>query len=156
MRQLLIVCTANQCRSPMAEGLVRLRLAASDHAAAVAVASAGTWATDGLPATPHAVATLAARGGDISGHRSREINGALIDEADLVLVMTASHREAILAEFAAARGKILLMSELAGGRWDIDDPVGQPLAAYAATADELDGLIAAGWARLLAEAAEHA
>jgi protein-tyrosine-phosphatase len=140
----------------MAEGLVRLRLAATGAASQVVVSSAGTWATNGQPATPNAVTTLRERGGDISGHRSRDVTLDMVAEADLVLVMTSGHLEAITAEFPAARDKTILLSQLAGGRWDIDDPVGQPLAAYRATADELDRLIAAGWARLVAQAAEHA
>lgn len=140
----------------MAEGLLRLRLAATGGDSGVVVSSAGTWAVDGQPATPHAVTTLAERGGDIANHRSREVTLEMVTAADLVLVMTSGHLEAIRAEFPVARDKTLLMSQLAGGRWDVEDPVGQPLAAYRATADELERLIAAGWAQLLAQAGQHA
>ena len=151
MRRILVVCTANQCRSPMAEGLLRARLSAAGRDADVAVASAGTWAAAGRPATDHALATLSERGIDLAEHRSREVTSMDVAAADLVLVMTDSHRAALLTEFPAARGKILLFSQLAGGGWDVADPIGQPIDAYRATADELDRLIDAGWARILGQ-----
>jgi protein-tyrosine-phosphatase len=152
-RHVLIVCTANQCRSPMAEGLLRLRLARCEPAPRLAVASAGTWAQADRPATENAIRTLAERGYDLTGHRSREVTAQALVEADLVLVMTADHQAALEAEFPAARGKTLRMSELGGGGWDVADPVGEPLAAYRATAEELDRLIGLGWARILGEVA---
>jgi len=149
VRHVLVVCTANQCRSPMAEGLIRARLAAEGRQDRVSVASAGTWADDARSATPNAVATMAERGIDIADHRSSEIDAAQLDSADLVLVMTGGHREAIAAEFPDARDKTRLLSSLAGREWDIADPVGGSLDDYRATADELLRLIDAGWAEIV-------
>ncbi len=144
-RRVLVVCTANQCRSPMAEGLIRARLEAGGLADRVQVGSAGTWARDGVPATPHAVRVMQTRGVDIGGHRSREISEAVVGGADLILVMTEGHDQAISTEFPAARPRLMLFSALAGGKWDIADPVGGPLEEYEATARELARLIDAGW-----------
>ncbi len=151
-RRILVVCTANQCRSPMAEGLIRAGLEARGLGDRVVVASSGTWARDGYPATPYAVATLAERGIDIGGHVSRALDPLRVATADLVLVMTESHRQALVAEFPSARGKVMRMSELAGGAWDVADPIGGPLEDYRATANELARLIEAGWGIIVGDA----
>lgn len=147
-RTVLVVCTANQCRSAMAEGLIRARLD-RDGAAEVHVESAGTWAQAGVPATDDAVLVMAERGIDITAHRAREVGPGMLAAADLVLVMTAGHREAILAEDRSIRTPLHLFSELSGARYDILDPVGQGVQAYRSTADELETLIDAGWPLIL-------
>ena len=84
--RILFVCTGNICRSPMAEGMMKVLLPpASD--CRITVCSAGTHAADGLPAEPGAVRAAREYGADIGGHRSRVIDGSLIARADLILVM---------------------------------------------------------------------
>lgn len=136
----------------MAEGLIRSRLLAEGRADEVLVSSAGTWAAPGEPPVSESVQALAELGIDIAAHRSREVSPEDMS-ADLVLVMTDSHRLALAAEFPAARERVLLVSELAGGAWDIADPVGQPLPAHQATASELARLLDAGWRRIVGELA---
>lgn len=148
VRRVLVVCTANQCRSPMAEGLIRQRVVAAASDGQVLVASAGTWAQDGLPATPKAVAVMAEQGIDIGPHRSREVTAGMLAQADLILVMTRGHAESLAAEFPEAAERILLFSALGGGAHDIADPVGLPAADYRRTATELAGLIERGWSRI--------
>ena len=88
----LLLCTANQCRSPMAEVLLRHHLEAAGVDAAVS--SAGLY-PGGSPATGHGVAAMADRGLDLSGHRSRQVDSSLLLLADLVIGMTREHvREA--------------------------------------------------------------
>jgi len=84
--RLLFVCTGNICRSPMAEGLMKVLLppAPGRH---ITVCSAGTQAVDGLPAETGAVRAVREHGADIAGHRSRAIDGSLIASANLILVM---------------------------------------------------------------------
>jgi protein-tyrosine-phosphatase len=137
----------------MAAGLIRARLAAEGRDGRVVVTSAGTWAQPDLPPLAESVQAVADYGVDIADCRSREVTAEDMAAADLVLAMTESHRMALLAEFPAARGRVLLVSELAGGSWDIADPVGQPLAAHQATAGELARLIDIGWGRILGEVA---
>ncbi len=134
----------------MAEGILLQRLARSGECG-VYVESAGTWAQAGVPATNDAVTVMAVRGIDITAHRSREVSAAMIDAADLVLVMTTGHLEALAAERSAVDEKLRLFSELGGTRYDILDPVGQGVATYRATADELDRLIDAGWAMIVGD-----
>ncbi len=146
---ILVVCTANVCRSPMAAGLLRHRLQAAGLDGAYEVRSVGTWAVTGAPASSHAEQVMARRGIDISHHRAREVTAADILEANLILVMTEVHREALLAEFPAARGKTYLLSEMVGKRYDIADPYGSNLANYEYCAEEMSSIIDAGFERIL-------
>jgi protein-tyrosine-phosphatase len=149
MRHILVVCTANQCRSPIAEGLIRDRLERAGIADAIMVTSAGTWAQADRPASPHAITAMGERGVDLTRHRSREVDVEMIGGADLVLAMTESHRQALATEFRDAADRIRLFSSLGGGGWDIADPVGGSLDDYRATADELARLVDSGWAVLV-------
>ncbi|MBI3763715.1 MAG: low molecular weight protein arginine phosphatase [Chloroflexi bacterium] len=152
MPAVLFVCTANVCRSPMAAALFSAQLAR--RAAGVAaeewtISSAGTWAVDGFPATAHALEAVAAKGIDLAPHRSRLLNEASLDAADLVLVMTRSHREAILAECPSAAGKVYLLSQMVGQTFDVRDPYGESRMEYEYCADHLQGLIEQGFERIL-------
>jgi protein-tyrosine-phosphatase len=129
----------------MAEALIRDRLERVGLADRISVSSAGTWAQPDRPASSHAVTTMAERGVDLSRHRSREVDAELIGASDLVLAMTESHRQAMVTEFRDAVERIRLFSSLAGGGWDVADPVGGTLDDYRATADELARLLDAGW-----------
>lgn len=136
----------------MAEGLIRARLEGEGLAEAVEVSSAGTWAISGRPATPTARQAMSELGIDLSAHRSRELETGLLGAADLILVMTEAHREAIAVEFPDSAPKLRLMSSLEGGGWDVLDPVGQPIDRYRATRDELARLIDRGWAAIVGNA----
>ena len=150
MAHILMVCTGNICRSPSAEALLRHRLAQAGlddwH-----VASAGTWGLKGHAASQHAVAVLAERGIDLTGHRARKITRAMVEWAGLVLVMTQAHAEALRLDFPDQADKIYLLSEMKDGRrYDIQDPYGGPREAYRVCIDELTDLIDGGFARIRA------
>jgi protein-tyrosine phosphatase len=94
--EILFVCTANICRSPMAEALLRARLAARGIAAGVA--SAGLL-QDGREVAPEVVALMAERGLDVAGRTSRHVEPADVEASDLVLGMQRLHvREIVLAQ----------------------------------------------------------
>lgn len=128
----------------MAEAIVRDRALANGHQT-LEVRSAGTWAVTGQPPTPHATTALAEIGLSLPAFQSELVDEAHMRAADLVLAMTAGHVEALAAEFPWAAGILCQMSSLAGGRWDIADPVGGSLSDYRATRDELARLIDEGW-----------
>lgn len=129
----------------MAEGLIRARLEREGLAGEIEVLSAGTWASEGIPPTDHAIAAMQERGIDISDQESVEVDAELIRRAELILVMTEGHLIGIRTDFPEADAKIRLMSSLAGGSWDVADPVGGSLDDYLVTADELERLVDAGW-----------
>lgn len=86
---LLVVCTANICRSPMGE--VLLQRAADARGAAAVVGSAGVRGIVGAPASDGSVHQMKRRKIDLSGHIARQLDRRMLDEADLVLTMEAAH-----------------------------------------------------------------
>jgi protein-tyrosine-phosphatase len=144
MYSVLFVCTANQCRSPMAEGLWRSIVAARYPDDEWEIASAGTWAVKGLRAMPLAVQTLQEHGLDGRGHRSQPVDAGLLHAYRLILVMTRNHKEALQIEFPRARDRVFLLSEMVGQVYDIDDPVVGGPADYRRTAAQLRDLLEAG------------
>src|SRR3990172_2925307 len=97
MARVLVVCTGNVCRSPIAEGLLRAALEAKLGDQAPSVASAGTMGWVGSGADPASVEAGAERGVDISAHRARELRSDEVLAADLVLAMARDHEDALAA-----------------------------------------------------------
>ncbi len=152
MPHILFVCTANICRSPVAEALFR-DLAQRQGLSGWTASSAGTWALESRGAAELSQALMAERGLDLSRHRARMVDKAMIAAADVVLCMEAGHAEALRAEFPRYGRKIHLMSELAGRRYSIPDPYGGPRAGYERMVEDLEGLLVPGLDRLVALAA---
>ena len=83
-----MLCTANVCRSVMAEALLSAELAARGVPAAVS--SAGIVA-EGQPPPAEVLAVMTARGCDVTRHRSRLVVREDLARADLVLGMAREH-----------------------------------------------------------------
>ena len=83
----LMVCTANICRSPLAEAALRRRLQDAGLAQRVRVASAGIHAEHGQAADPRAIAAAERRGCDLTAFRSRRIDEADFESFDWMLAM---------------------------------------------------------------------
>ena len=149
MKQILFVCTANVCRSPMAMGLLRERLRQDGLDSQVTVSSAGVYGMDGSPASQPGVEVLAERGIDISDHRAHTVAEREIAAADLVLVMEEAHRRTLFYNYPHLLGKIFLLSEMAGAYGDIKDPYRKPKEEYERTVDELTALIERGYPAIL-------
>lgn len=149
-KRVLLVCTGNLCRSPMAVGLLRHMLKQQGLDSQVEVTSAGTLALEGEPATPLAIYVMAERGIPISSHRSHRMMVEDMENADLVLVMTYGHKAALTSEVPQHQAKIYLLSELAGEMHDIEDPIStQEVERYAACTEEIQGYLGKGLPRLL-------
>jgi protein-tyrosine phosphatase len=175
----LFVCTANQCRSAMAEAIAvdELGKLAGTAGTGLQFGSAGTQALAGSPATNGTITVLRERGIDLARHRSRELDARVLAGADLVLAMGAEHTATIMAwERSASRRTFTLAGfvRAIGGRSagsadelvdlanehrqelaadDVTDPVGQGEDAYRACAARLDELVRP-LVRALAKAAQ--
>jgi protein-tyrosine-phosphatase len=156
MPSIVLVCTANQCRSPMAMALLRKRLGDLDLEEAWVVDSAGTWGFDEFPATDNAILAMQERGLELEDHRSRQVTEEMLRDYDLVLTMTRDHQEAMHTEFPHYAERVFLLSEMVGERFDIPDPIGMLLEAYRETADLLDQILCDGMDRILELARSNA
>lgn len=137
--KIVFVCSANACRSPMAEGFAR-RLLGGNDVSGVTVDSAGLDAFEGAPPTEETIQVMKARGVDITSHRSKRFNSNL-GENDMVLTMTKSQKERILAEHPTLVGRVFMLDEYARNTpEDIPDPFkGQ--VGYEEAADHIESSV---------------
>ncbi|MBD9467433.1 low molecular weight protein-tyrosine-phosphatase [Pseudoxanthomonas sp. PXM01] len=123
---LLVVCLGNICRSPMAEGALRARLAASPFARQVRIDSAGTggWHA-GEPPDPRAIACARRHGVDISGQRARQLSVRDFETFDWILCADhANVRDVLRVAPVPPRGGVGLLLEWAGveAAGEVPDP----------------------------------
>jgi protein-tyrosine phosphatase len=139
---ILFVCEGNQCRSPFAEHLLRRVL--GDWGSGIAIESAG-FATPDRPSPAGAIAAAVRYGVDLSRHRSRTLNPALIRKPDLVFVMASSQAQRIRLTIGAPRGVVLALGDLdpvnTGSR-TIRDPMNEGPVVFDAVYDRIQRCLA--------------
>jgi protein-tyrosine phosphatase len=107
----LVVCTGNICRSPVAERLLHAQLEAAGIPARVV--SAGTQSMVGHDMTPEAAQLAQHYGADSFGHRSQQLTEQLIADADLVLTATREHRSTVVSLHPRASRYTYTLNQLA-------------------------------------------
>jgi len=124
----------------MAWAIAQGILLQKDAAKKVKITSAGTSVIFESKAAEFAIEVMEERGLDLKKHMARQLTLELIDEADLILTMTGSHKYHILAVAPYAQKKVFTLKEYANSSasQDIYDPIGQPFEAYKECADELE------------------
>ncbi len=137
----LFVCTGNTCRSPMAEALLRKRIAEKLNCSAneiqkhgIEVKSAGLSGWGGSRASEKALHTMKQSGIDLSGHTSQIVTEELLQKAGIVWTMTAAHRAAILAQFPKFADRVHMLSPK---NQDVLDPFGGTAEAYNQCAQQI-------------------
>ena len=147
IKKILFVCTANICRSPMAETILKEKLKNSGMTD-ISVSSAGLMDMKGGRAREEALKIIGGLGVDISKHRSRHLAGDMVKEADMIIVMEADHRDKILSEYPDVKDKVFLLSSFGnqkGMETDIADPYGGTIFNYRVALREIsfyiDGLM---------------
>lgn len=130
----LFVCTGNTCRSPLAEVLLKKRLAEllgcfveELPERGFLVMSAGLAAMMGGTAAPEAVQAACELGADLSGHMSQPLTAQLLEQADIIVTMTRTHLQILADQFPTLRPRLRQLS--AEGE-DIPDPIGSDRPVY--------------------------
>lgn len=138
MKIILFVCTGNTCRSPMAVGLAEKALGKQKG---IKILSAGVIASNGLPASPNAIKSMADEGIDISTHQTRSLTKELVERADIIFVMTQWHKLEVIGLLEKPGKEVYLIKEFVPVEskedLDIPDPIGKPLETYRKCRDEI-------------------
>ena len=148
---ILVVCSGNMCRSPMAAAILRAALQDAG-VRGIRVHSAGTIAASGGSASVDSINVCAQYGLDISYHRTTTLNAELVRQAGLILVMEQKHKERVIDLLPEAAHKTFLLSEFADGALrdkNLPDPIGTSPVFYEQLFDMMQPMID-NFVRLLA------
>lgn len=155
MVKVLMVCTGNTCRSPMAAAL--FKQAAQERGIVVEVDSAGLMASTGEFATYYASVALEEFELDLKEHQSAPVDFSILDAYDFIFTMTNGHKCQIIQLRDDLADRVYVLKEMAhnilqetgkpkeknkgeknvAGNFDLSDPYGQSLQAYRHTASEI-------------------
>ncbi len=136
----VVLCTANICRSPMGAALLRHALRAEpEPLRSLPVVSAGVSARKGERMTEYSEVALKKVGINPGNHASQPLTQALLDQASLVLCMTEQHRLMIQATAEPVPRNLFLFREFMPKTAirEIADPYGGPLSIYEQSRDEM-------------------
>lgn len=136
--RVLFVCRANVCRSPMAEAI--FNALARDAGIEARAGSAGVAALENRTLDPNARTALEELGVYPGDHRGRQVNRAIVEQADLVLTMSPRQREELVEGFEASSRAVDTLPTYAGGvpgRDRIVDPHGRTMQSYRSTCREI-------------------
>lgn len=131
MKKIMFICTGNICRSAMADGLMRKLVKIKNKD--VEVYSCGIFAEDGDKPTFNAIEAIKEYGVDLKNHRATNIRNSKIEDMDIILCATVSHKNNVKAMYPELRDKIFTMKEYAGfdeNDLDIPDPWGYDIKTY--------------------------
>jgi low molecular weight protein-tyrosine phosphatase len=137
MTMVLVVCTGNVCRSPIAEGLLRAAFAERMGPDVPEVASAGTMGWTGSGAHPSSIRAAGERAVDISGHRAREVSDEDVARADLIVAMAPEHARAFAGEAGSRTFTLKELVRLLEALPEVEDASLGGLSERIAEADRL-------------------
>lgn len=137
--KIMFICTGNICRSAMAHAMFDKKIKESNKN--IQVYSCGVFAENGDVPTHEAIETMKEYGIDLKSHRSTNIKNSNIEDMDLILCATHSHKRNVLLMYPELEGKVYTMKEYAGydkNNLDIKDPWGYGIDVYKKCAKEIE------------------
>lgn len=126
IRNILIVCVGNICRSPIAEILFAKRF--EDAVLSVGVSSAGLGALVDYPAHDVAYELMLERGLDLSGHRARQLSADIVFASDLILTMSSEQQKQVELNYPSTCGRVHRLGKW--GCYDVPDPFQRPRLVF--------------------------
>jgi protein-tyrosine phosphatase len=153
VKTILFVCSGNYCRSPLAEGLARLRLKQLSYGEQFSVRSAGTLPEyEGQPSAPLILEVLREIGAGGQANPPHQITPGEIEQATVILGVAQEHLDWIERHYPAAAPRTCLLSELIGEHWDVRDPGVQALDPLRECRNTIDRVITAGLPEMIRRA----
>ena len=146
IRNILVVCVGNICRSPLGERLLQHSV---PH---LRVTSAGIGALVGSPADQTATNIASDHGVSLDGHIARQFTAELGQAADLILVMEPGHKAQIARDTPQLSGKTMLFDHWSGAI-GIADPYKRSAEFHELVFQKIDAA-AAGWIKRLPKAGD--
>jgi protein-tyrosine-phosphatase len=133
LKRILFVCSGNTCRSPLAEAIAR-NLLPERAGFDVEVASAGTSALEGSPASGFSLEVASEHGLDLSNHRAHVLDRETVRAADLIVTMSVRHRDTVGALDPDALEYTYLLTNFSDHlHGEIPDPIGSGRDMYERT-----------------------
>lgn len=134
MFNVLMVCTANICRSPMGKVILEKKVSDESLESLIYIDSCGVWAVEDQKACELSQQVTRENGLELTHHSSKSLIPSLIKNADLILTMTPTHKKEILNFFPTANSKVYTLKEYMQPnklvKESIDDPIGMTLNFY--------------------------
>lgn len=138
--KIMFICTGNICRSAMAHWMLKKKLE-ENNIQNVEVYSSGVYAMKNDISTDEAIEVMEEYGVDLKKHRATPVQNSNINDMDLILCMTTSHKQSLNHMYPNLKDKIYTLKEYVGDNEkgiEIKDPWGYGMTVYRFCAAEID------------------
>lgn len=140
MKKIIFICTGNICRSPMANHYMQKKVKDLGKSDQYIIDSCGTYAVSGEMATKNAIEAMKVYGVNMENHRAKSIQELDLNEYDLIIGLTTTHKIAVQSLYPHISKKVYTLKEYANPEEkyiDIDDPWGLSMQVYDSCAKEI-------------------
>ena len=141
--KLMFICTGNICRSAMAHRMLEKRVKDLNRDD-IEVYSCGVFAYNGDEPTSQGIEVMKKYQVDLKSHRATNIHNSNIEEMDIILCATTSHKNNVINMYPDLGEKIFTMKEYVGYNkedLDIADPWGLSAKVYENCAKEIEDCV---------------